>query len=291
MRAFALTLLPAALAAQAPAASQPAPSLADQIKAQLPAITGLAKTDPSAALAKAEALIPAAVPPFDKSDIGKAQASMNDYNALTDLYRNAANCADAAGQWEKAKNYAEKAKVNAQTTYDNSVAPFTAFQDSWRKAQADAQKNLDERDSLAKMESLTAEQGKRLDFLRAHEGLFQENIASGKTMIDAIDARLKDLKAQPGDFEPFLSGVDARLKRESEYLVKFKSDKKAYAAAALKSADEIKDKDAEVTYLRRLQVLDPSSKAIARKIDVLLGKAKDEPAKPSKKAARTKKGH
>ena len=295
MRALALTLLPAALAAQAPAASQtapaPAPSLEDQIKAQLPAIDALKKSDPAAALAKAEALVPAVVPPFDKSDFGKAQASMSDYNALTDLYRSAAACADAAGQWEKAKDFAEKAKANAQATYDNAVPPFTAFQDTWKKAQADAQQKLDERDSLAKMESLTAEQGKRLDFLRANEGIFKKNIASGKTMVDAVDARLKDLKAQPADFDPFIANITERLKTEAGNIEKFKGDKKAFAAAALKGADAYKDKDAEVTYLRRLQVLDPSSKAIAYKLDVLLGKVKARPAKASRKPAHAKKGH
>ncbi len=281
-----LTLLPAALAAQAPA-----PSLEAQFKAQEPAIEALKKTDPVAALAKVEALIPAIAPVFDKSDFAKAQSSMGESNALTSIYRSAASCADAAGQWEKAKDYALKAQASAQSTYDNAVPPFTAFQDTWKKAQADAQKNLDEQASLAKMESLTAEQGKRLDFLRANEAIFQKNVASGKTMVDAVDARLKDLKSQPADFDPFIANMTERLKTESANIDKFKGDKKAFAAAALKGADLYKDKDAEATYLRRLLVLDPSSRAIARKLDVLQGKAKDEPMKATKKTAHAKKGH
>jgi len=290
----ALTLLPAALAAQAPAPvaapAAPAPSLADQIKAQLPAITALKKTDPEAALAKAEVLIPALPPAFNRADFGGAQNSVGDYNALTDMYRTAASCADAAGQWEKAKDYAAKAKANAQATYDDAVPPFTAFQDTWKKAQADAQKNLDEEASLAKVEKPTPEQVSRQAFLKQNEAVFQKNVASGKTMIDAVDARLKDLKDQPADFDPFIANVTDRLKTEAGNIDKFKGDKKAFAAAALKGADAYKDKDQEVTYLRRLQVLDPSSKTISHKIDVLLGKAKDEPVKPSK-PVRHKKGH
>ena len=289
-----LTLLPAALAAQAPVsapvqAAPAAPSLVDQLKAQSPAIEALKKSDPAAALAKIEGLIPAVPPVFNKQDFSTAQDSMGEYNALTDMYRTAASCADAAGQWEKAKDYAVKAKANAQATYDGCVPPFTAFQDNWKKAQAEAQKNLDEMATLAKVEKPTPEQTGRLAFLQKNEPVFQKNIASGKTMVDAVDARLANLKSQPADFDPFITNITDRLKTEAANIDKFKGDKKAFATAALKGADTYKDKGAEVTYLRRLQVLDPTSKPIAHKIDVLLGKAKEEPAK--KRYIRHKKGH
>ncbi|HET8901456.1 MAG TPA: hypothetical protein VFM84_05910 [Holophagaceae bacterium] len=290
----ALTLLPAALAAQAPAPSAApapaAPSLADQFKAQSPAIEALRKTDPDAALAKVEALIPAIPPVFNKTDFRTAQDSMGEYNALTDMYRAAASCADAAGQWEKAKDYAVKAKANAQATYDNSVPPFTAFQDQWKKAQVEAQKHLDEEAMLAKVEKPTPDQTVQLNALKLNEGVYQKNVSSGKTMVDAVDARLKILKDQPADFDPFIANITDRLKTEASNIDKFKGDKKAFALAALKGADAYKDKDQEVTYLRRLQVLDPSSKAISNKIDLLLGNAKEEPAKSGKRRTR-KKGH
>jgi len=293
----ALTLLPAVLAAQAPAVvpapqvvtPAPPPSLADQFKAQSPAIEALRKTDPDAALAKVEALIPAIPPVFNKSDFRTAQDSMSEYNALTDVYRAAASCADSAGQWEKAKDYASKAKANAQATYDNSVPPFTAFQDQWKKAQAEAQKHLDEEAELTKVEKPTPEQTVQLNALKLNEGVYQKNVSQGKDMIDKIDARLKLLKDQPADFDGFLANITDRLKTEAGNIDKFKGDKKAFAAAALKGADAYKDKDQEVTYLRRLQVLDPSSKAISHKIDVLLGKAKDEPVKRG--TSHKKKGH
>ena len=291
-----LTLLPATLVAQAPAATaQPAPapapaapSLEAQFKAQSAAIDALKKTDPSAALAKIEALIPATAPAFNKTSFGAAQDSMGEYNALTDMNRLAASCADAAGQWEKAKDYASKAKANAQSTYDNCVPPFNAFQDTWRKAQADSQKQLDEMATLAKVEKPTPDQTARLEFLKKNEGVFQKNVASGQKMIDAIDLRLKDLKSQPADFDLFITNISDRLKTEGDNIDKFKGDKKAFAKAALKGADAYKDKDAEVTYLRRLLVIDPSSKEISHKIDVLLGKVKGAPAKRSKSR---KRGH
>lgn len=296
-----LTLLPAALAAQAPAAQAPAaqaqapvpvtPSLEAQFKAQAPAIEALRKTDPDAALAKIEALIPALPPAFNNKDLAAAQASMGEYNALTGMYRTAASCADSAGQWEKAKEYASKAKANAQVTYDDASPSFIAFQDSWKKAQAEAQKSLDEMAELAKVEKPTADQTSRLAFLKQNEPVFQKNVTSGKTMIDAVDARLKDMREQPADFDPFIANVNTRLKSEADNIDKFKGDKKAFAAAALKGADVYKDKESEVTYLRRLLVLDPSSKAITHKIDVLEGKAKDEPVKASKPAHHKKKGH
>jgi hypothetical protein len=284
----ALTLLPVALTAQAPAPVA-APSLADQFKAQSPAIEALRKTDPDAALAKIEALIPAIPPVFNKTDFRTAQDSMGEYNALTDMYRTAASCADSAGQWEKAKDYALKAKANAQATYDNAVPPFTAFQDTWKKAQAEAQKHLDEEAELAKVEKPTPEQTVQLNGLKLNESVYQKNVSSGKTMVEAVDARLKTLKDQTGDFDAFIANITDRLKTEAGNIDKFKGDKKAFAVAALKGADTYKDKDQEVTYLRRLQVLDPSSKAISHKIDVLLGKAKDEPAKRA--TSHKKKGH
>lgn len=289
-----LTLLPATLVAQAPAArpapapTPAAPTLEAQFKAQSAAIEALKKTDPSAALAKIEALIPATAPAFDKTSFGTAQDSMGEYNALTDIYRQAASCADAAGQWEKAKDYASKAKANAQSTYDNCVPPFNAFQDSWRKAQADSQKQLDEMATLAKVEKPTPEQTARLEFLKKNEGVFEKNVASGQKMINAIDVRLADLKSQPADFDLFITNITDRLKTEADNIDKFKGNKKAFAKEALRGADAYKDKDAEVTYLRRLLVLDPGSKEISHKIDVLTGKAKEAPAKRSKSH---KRGH
>lgn len=294
-----LTLIPAALAAQAPApatqapatqapAAAPAPSLADQYKAQASAIEALKKSDPAAALVKAEALIPAIEPVYNKSDFSKAQDSMGEYNALSDIYRTAASCADAAGQWEKAQDYATKAKAAAQANYEGAQQPFNAFKDTWKKAQDDAQKNLDEEATLAKTEKPTPDQSARLTFLQHNEAVFQKNVVNGKTMVGAVDERLKVLKDQTNDFDPFIANITERLKTEASNIEKFKGDKKAFAAAALKGADAYKDKEQEVTYLRRLQVLDPSSKAIAHKIDVLLGKAKDEPAK---RPVRRKKSH
>lgn len=285
-----LTLLPVALVAQAPPPAAQAPaSLSDQIKAQAPAIEALKKSDPAAALAKAEALIPAIAPVFNKTDFAKAQDSMGEFNALSDIYRTAASCADAAGQWEKAQDYATKAKAAAQANYDGAQEPFNAFKDTWKKAQAEAQKNLDEEATLAKVEKPTAEQSARLAFLQNNQTVFQKNVDNGKTMVGAVDARLSLLKDQTNDFDPFIANITERLKSEAANIEKFKGDKKAFAAAALKGADAYKDKDQEVTYLRRLQVLDPSSKAITHKIDVLLGKAKDEPVK--RHTTRKKKSH
>lgn len=294
----ALTLLPAALAAQAPAvqsapaaapaAQAPAPSLVSKLNTLRPVVANMRLQDPEGALAKVEAAIPLPLPAFDKTDFHSAQLSMDEYNALTGLYRLAASSADAAGQWEKAKNFAEKAKATAQLTYEDASPSFVAFQDSWKKALAEAQKNLDELDSLNRIEKPTADQSKRLDFLKVNQPTFQKNKDNGQRMIDALDARLKDLKDQPSDFDSYLANMDSRLKSEADNLEKFKGDKQKFVEAALKTADDYKDKSAEATFLRRLLVFDPASKAAQHKLDVVLGKAVDEPAKPVR---RHKKGH
>ncbi|HTL97984.1 MAG TPA: hypothetical protein VL181_04170 [Holophagaceae bacterium] len=278
-----LTLLPVALSAQAPvqtpAPAPAAPSLDAQFKAQSPAINALLKSDPEAALAKVEALIPAQPPVFDKSSIAGAQASINDFEALTDLYSLGANAAMDMGQWEKARDYAGKAKSTAQATSDNAQEPLMAFQDTWKKAQADAQKNLDEMDALSKTQNPTPEQAGRLAFLQKNQAIYAGNVAHGKQMVDAVDTSLKGLKAAPGNYDAAIADIDKHLKEEADYLDKVKGDKKVYANALLKSAGTNPDKAAAMAGLRRALVVDPTNKAVARKIEVMLGKAKDEPVK------------
>ena len=287
----ALTLLPAALSAQgtvgatnqAPAApaTTVAGSFAAQVRPQFPAIDALMKTDPEAALAKAEALIPAQSPDFDKVDPAGAKKSIDDYQALVHLYETASNSAQSAGQWEKSKDFALKAKSTAQADFDNASVPFSANQDAWKKAMADSQKNLDEMDMLAKLSKPTDEQAKRLAFLKANQGVFSGNVAVGGKQIASIDEMLNSMKAAPAVYDSFIESIDKRLKEESDNLEKFKGEKKAFVSAALMNVETIKDKASELAYLRRLLFLDPSSKSAQHKIDVLLGKAVDEPvAKP-----------
>lgn len=298
-----LSLTPLALFAQAPApapasqaapapAAKPAPSLAQVYGAQHAALEALTKTDPDAALAQIEALLPAQTPAFDKTDISTAQKSINEYDALTKLYAMAAQAANASGQWEKSEDYANKAKATAQANYDNAQAPLKAFQDTWKKAQDEAQKSLDEMATLAKVEKPTADQTARLGFLKQNEAVFQGNVTHGQQMVSIVDRNLDALKGTASDYDPFITSMATRLKNEADNIEKFKGDKKAFAAAALKGADEYKDKDSELVYLRRLHVLSPEDKNITHKLNVLLGKEKDEPAKKAvKRPVHHKKGH
>jgi hypothetical protein len=213
---------------------------------------------------------------------------MKDYDALTDLYSIAANAAQSAGQWEKAKDYAVKAKSTAQANYDNALAPLSAYQDSWKKAMAESQKNLDEKAELSKLEKPTAEQINRLVFLQKNEQVFQGNVAHGQGQIKGIDDRLSEMKATPARYDGSIESIDKRLKEEAENLAKFKDSKKAYTAAALKSVEKMKDKDSELAYLRRLQVLDPANREVGHKIAVLMGTEKETLAN---RGSRKKKAH
>jgi len=183
------------------------------------------------------------------------------------------------GQWEKARDYAGKAKSTAQATSDNAQEPLMAFQDTWKKAQADAQKSLDEMDALSKTQNPTPEQAGRLAFLQKNQAIYAGNVAHGKQMVDAVDTSLKGLKAAPGNYDAAIADIDKHLKEEADYLDKVKGDKKVYANALLKSAGTNPDKAAAMAGLRRALVVDPTNKAVAHKIEVMLGKAKDEPVK------------
>ena len=283
-----LTLLPAALAAQAPAPAPapaapvqaPAPSLDAQYKAQAPAINALLKTDPQAALAKVEALIPAQIPAFDKTNLKTAQASINDYESLADLYSMGANAAMNMGQWEKAKDYAAKAKSTSQATYDNALAPLTAFQDTWKAAQADAQKKLDEEATLSKIEKPTADQIKALQDISRHEDVYKANVANGQKMVDAVNTSLNGLKAAPSNYDAAISDIDKHLKDEADYLAKpqVKGDKKIYANALAKSAATNPDKAAAMAGVRRALVVDPGNKEATHALGILNGTIPPDPA-------------
>src|SRR5512133_357745 len=105
MRTFALLpalLLPAALFAQAPA-----PSLGDRVKAERPAVEKLmADLQFPEALKRAESLLPSTKPVFDKTDNQTMVQSSAVYMDTCHAYRMAVEAADAAGQWEKALEYA-----------------------------------------------------------------------------------------------------------------------------------------------------------------------------------------
>ena len=92
-------LVPAALVAQAPAQA-PAQSLGDQVKAERPAVEQLmAELKFPDAMKRAEALLPATRPIFNKTDNTTLVQSCAAFLDLATAYRLATETADSAGAW------------------------------------------------------------------------------------------------------------------------------------------------------------------------------------------------
>jgi hypothetical protein len=280
IRPTLLALLPAALVAQAPAA----PSLMQTYTSAKPGIEAQMKEDPDKALAMAEALIPAAPPAFDGSTPQMVATSINEWRALTSIYRTASDAAYQAGQIEKGREYAVKAQANAKATYEQGSGPLSKLKETWAKAVADAQKAMDDEKALDAKTDRTPDEQKHLDFLKANHATFENNLAMGSKAMAYQDKSIQDLKDEPADYDKVLSVIDARLKDEAAAIEKEKGDKAKYAADGLASITRDMDKEKALLALRRFRVLDPSNKDLTRKIDFLLGKGPDLPAKPSKAA-------
>jgi len=95
-------LAPMALVAQAPAQA-PAQSLGDRVKAERPMVEQLlAELKFPEALKRAEALLPATRPVFDKTNNQTLVQSAGTFLDVAEAHRLAAEAADSAGAWEKA---------------------------------------------------------------------------------------------------------------------------------------------------------------------------------------------
>lgn len=299
-----LALIPAALAAQAPVSSAqapaaapaaqpapaPAPSLSNQYRSAKPAIEALAKEDPAAALAKAEALIPATAPAFDKTNPQTVAKSVNDGNALVAIYKLNASVASTAGEWEKCKDYAQKAQQSAKDLAAAAEGPMTDYMKLWQGAVDKSKAALDDEKVLDAKTTRTPEEQKTLDGYKANEATNQFNVAKGPGQVASTQSNLKNLKDQPGDFDAYIASVDGRIKSEAADIAKFDGDKAKYVASAAKQFMKLDDKEQALSLMRRLHVLAPDNKHVAGHIAFLSGKGPDVP-EPAEKPATAPKHH
>jgi hypothetical protein len=286
-----LALVPSALIAQAPATPPMAPSLAAKLKAEDAALQQLIKDDPKKALERAESMIPATRPTFDKTNIQTASTSVNEARALIDLHTLSYNAASSAGEWEKAKDHAQKAKDESNALYADALEPFQKHMNTWKDASDKARKAIEDAKALEAKEKRTPEEDQSLARFKADEKIYQDNLKNGQMVVTASERNLAALKAQTSDYDKAIETIDKRIKSESEDLAKFKGDKAKYVVSAVKnfSVTQVPNKEGALQALRRLAVLDPSSKLVSKRIDQLTGKAPLEPEKPVKKPIGKKK--
>jgi hypothetical protein len=294
--------------AQAPA---PAPKPAD-VQAE---IKKLMAEDPLAALEKAKTLIPAEKPAFDKTTTQTAMKSLDAWGGVLEYYSLAFDAAGEAGRYEVAKEMAEKARDMAKEMQAEAIMPFMAVKKVWSKASEDATKALARIEELKGKEQKAKEllatdpKGKDLKIkekakelyspaeeqeladLIANEATFKTNISNAKVVHGQVDKNLRILNDQVKGYDKPLEQISNRIKDEQDELMKFKGNKVTFAKAVYNTVGtKPTDMKNALIALRRAAFLDPTNKLIPHRIDVLMGKAVEAPAKPVKKAGARKKG-
>jgi hypothetical protein len=288
MRTFALLpalLLPAALIAQAPA-----PSLGDRVKAERPAVDKLmADLLFPEALKRAESLLPATKPVFNKTDNQTLVQSAVTYMDLGQAYRMAVETADAAGSWEKALEYAKTAKALSAESYAAIKDPFTQTVTYYTQAGARAKQVLEENDARIKelkgKSVLDPGERQELDLAIGVE----KELADDAKWVKFFQTYLDVVKRESEAYDPLVKVMEDKLKGEADQVADYKAgkgEKTKWVEAVVSSPAYLEaqgDKAGKARFLYRLSVLDPENKKVQKQLDVLFGRATATPAKPVKK--------
>ena len=211
-----MAMLPAALIAQAPApapapapaaAPAPAPALTftQRFKAEQAGINQLLKAfQPEEALAKAEALLPAAKPAFDQSSLNAGRNSSFQFSDLARTYHLAGKCAVASGNWEKGRDYFIKAQEVAQVNFDQTTALVTPIIETWKAPVAAAHKALEDgaarRAELKAKEPRTPAEEVELKNFLVHD----DNIAKGEKVMKVLTQDIAGTRTELTAFGPMI---------------------------------------------------------------------------------------
>ena len=281
-------LVPAALVAQAPVAAQ---SLGDQVKAERPAIEQLlTELKYPEALKRAEALLPATKPTFNKTDNQTLVQSCSTLLDVAEAHRLAAEAADSAGAWEKALDYAKTAKALATECYGGVKEPFGKTVTYYIEAGARAKQVLEENDARIKeLKALTKlDPGERQE-LDLALGVEKEVVDCAK-WVKFFQAYLDVTKRENEAYNPLVKVMEDKLKSEADQVADYKAgkgEKTKWVDAVISSPAYLEaqgDRAGKARWLYRLATLDPDNKKVQHQLDVLNGKATATPAKAVKKA-------
>ena len=278
---LATLLVSAALMAQAPApAPAQAPTLADRVKAERPAVEKLlAELKFPEAQKRAEALLPAEKPVFDKTNNQTLVQSCGTYLDLAEAYRLAAEAADSAGAWEKALDYAKTAKGLAVETYAGVKEPFAQTVTYYTQSGVRAKQVLDENDARIKeLKGKTVlDPGERQE-LDLALGVEKEVVDSAK-WVTFFQTYLDVTKRESEAYDPLVKVMEGKLKGESDQIADYKAgkgDKTKWVEAVISSPAYLGaqgDKAGKARFLYRLATLDPDNRKVQHQLDILNGKA------------------
>jgi len=278
-------LLPAALVAQAPA-----PSLGERVKAERPVIEKLqAELNYSEALKRAEALLPATRPVFDKKDNTTLVQSCAANLDMAEALRLAAEAADSAGAWEKALDFAKTAKSLATEANDGIKEPFSQtvayYAQAGVRAKEILQENQDRIKSLKERKDLDPGERQELDLAI---GVEKEVVESAK-WVKFFQTYLDVTKRTSESYDPLVKVMEEKLKGEASQIEEYKAgkgEKTKWVEAVISTPaylERFTEKSGKAQWLNRLAFLDPDSKKVQHQLDILSGKATAAPVKPAKK--------
>lgn len=289
-------LVPVALVAQA-SAPVPAQSLGDRVKAERPVVEQLMKElkYPEAAK-RAEALLPATRPAFDKSNNQTLVQSCAAFLDLAEAHRLAAEAADSAGAWEKALDYAKTAKGLAVESYAGVKEPFAQTVTYYTQSGVRAKQVLDENDARIKelKGKSVLDPGERQE-LDLALGVEKEVVDSAK-WVTFFQTYLDVAKRESEAYDPLVKVMEGKLKGEADQIADYKAgkgEKTKWVEAVISSPAYLEaqgDKAGKARFLYRLATLDPDNRKVQRQLDILNGKAAATPPPTVKNGKKGKKG-
>lgn len=282
--------LPLVIAAATLLAQAPAPSLGDRVKAERPAVEQLmAELKYPEAQKRAEALLPATRPVFNKTDNNTLVASCGTFLDLAQAYRLAAEAADSAGLWEKALEYAKSAKALAVESYAAIKEPFGQTVAYYGQMEARAKQVLDENAArikeLKEKTNLDAGERQELDLAIGVE----KEVVEGAKWVKFFQTYLDVAKRESQAYDPLEKLMEDKLKSEAAQVEEYKAGKgerTKWVEAVISSPAYLEaqgDKAGKARWLHRLATIDPDNKKVQRQLDILNGKAVAPAPKPVKK--------
>lgn len=269
MKSIAFLTLPAILVAQAPA-----PSLSQRLRADSPEVDNLSKEFKyKEALAKVEAMIPAAKPDFVKGDPRKGLESSQEYSSLMAIYSLGGKMSLLGGDWAKSKDFFAKAQAVAKENHGNFNEVVAPLIQTWQKAIEDSNKALE--DNAARRKDVEAKSEKDRtpqdqEVIKA-VAVWEGNVKNGGKVIKQLQEHAEGLRKDAEAFVKPIEGVDKDLKSESDILTsdKFKGDKTKYVAAVLNTPANfaLPNQIDKVKLLNRLLFLDPANSRAAKSLE------------------------
>lgn len=283
-----LTLLSTpVLVAQAPAAPV---SLGQRLAAERPEIKKLNDSfEYAQAQARAEALIPAAKPAFDKSSVNNLHTSTRTYADLCQVYFLAFQAADNNGQWEKGLEYLNKALETAKENVAAGKEGLTEQRDYYKKKADGYQELMNKNAEAIRLLKAKTKLEDYEEGTMATVKTWDKEKAEGEKWSQFFQYDLDLASRNVDDFQKFVDLQTKKINDQKADIDAYKGhpgDKEKWAEAVATSKpymDSFAEKGDKVAFLHRMKVLAPDSRKVQNALDVVLGRALPDKPTPAKK--------